>query len=83
MPLELIEVKDPVSFYRIAKNANIILRADPLLIIPLYRLTFYIDTRKIEERELAKLFQSISSKLVYVESIKVVDSLKRFIEKRY
>lgn len=83
MPLELIEVKDPVSFYRIAKNASIILRVDPLLIIPLYRLTFYIDIRKIEETELAKLFQSISNKLVYIESIKLTDSLKKFVEERY
>jgi len=83
MPLEMIEVKDPVSFYRIAKNAKIILRADPLLIVPQYRLTFYLDTRKIEEKELAKLFQSISNKLVYIESIKVVDNLKKFVDERY
>ncbi len=83
MPLEMVEIKDPVSFYRIAKNAKIILRADPLLIVPQYRLTFYLDTRKMEEKELAQLFQSISNKLVYIESIKVVDSLKKFVDERY
>lgn len=83
MPLEMIEIKDPVSFYRIAKNAQIILRADPLLIIPQYRLIFYLDTRKIEDKDLARLLQSISNKLVYIESIKVVDSLKKFVDERY
>ncbi len=83
MPIELIEVKDAVSFYRIAKNANIILRADPILIIPFYRLTFYIDTRKLGEEELKRLFQNLSNKMVYIEGIKIVDTLKKFIEDRY
>ena len=83
MPMELIEVRDTVSFYRVAKNANIILRIDPLLIVPLYRLTFYLDIRNIDESEVAKLFQSISNKLVYIEDVKRADSLKSFIEERY
>lgn len=81
MVVELLEIRDASSLYRVGKASNIILRMDPLLIIPLYRLTFFIDMRRLDEGELAEIFRLFRDKIVLINNIHLDESLTRFIEK--
>jgi len=81
MVVELLEIRDASSLYRVGKASNIILRMDPLLIIPLYRLTFFIDMRRLDEGELAEIFRLFRDKIVLIDNIHLDESLTKFIKK--
>jgi hypothetical protein len=83
MVIELLEIRDPASLYKVAKAASIIVRIDPLIIIPLYRLTFFLDLRKIDRDDISEIFRILREKIVIIDNTYLEDSLTSFIKKRF
>lgn len=81
MPIEFFEIKDTVSLYRVAKAATIIIRKDPFIIIPLYRLTFFLDLRKFGDREISEVFKALRDKMVIIDKTVIDESMAKFIDR--
>ena len=79
--IEFLEIKDVLSLYRVAKSANIIIRKDPFIIIPSYRLTFFLDLRKFKDEEIPEIFKTLRDKMVIVDKAILEGSLADFINK--
>ena len=78
----MLEIRDPASLYKVAKAANIIVRIDPFIIVPVYRLTFFLDLRKIDREEISEIFRILREKIVVIDNTYIEDSITSFIKRR-
>jgi hypothetical protein len=54
---------------------------DPLIIVPLFGLTFFLDLRKLREDEVKEIFTKFREKIVLVNSIVMEDSMIDLVKK--
>lgn len=81
MPKEFLELTSLDALIRVAEEAKVLVRIDPLIIVPLFGLTFFLDLRKINENEVKEIFTKFREKIVLVNSIVMEDSMIGLVKK--
>lgn len=81
MPKEFLELTSLDALVKVAEEAKVVIRMDPIIIIPLYGLTFFLDLRKMNEGEVKEIFLKLREKIVLVNRIVMEDSLNDLIKK--
>lgn len=81
MPKEFLELTSLDALVKVAGEAKVVIRMDPIIIIPLYGLTFFLDLRKMNEGEVKEIFLKLREKIVLVNRIVMEDSLNDLIKK--
>jgi len=81
MPKEFLELTSLDALVKVAEEAKVIVRMDPLIIVPLFGLTFFLDLRKLREDEVKEIFTKFREKIVLVNSIVMEDSMIDLIKK--
>ncbi|MEM0053214.1 MAG: hypothetical protein QXL89_03445 [Nitrososphaeria archaeon] len=81
MPKEFLELTSLDALVKVAEEAKVVIRMDPIIIIPLYGLTFFLDLRKMNEGEIKEIFLKLREKIVLVNRIVIEDSLSDLIKK--
>jgi len=81
MPKEFLELTSLDALIKVAEEAKVIVRMDPLIIVPLFGLTFFLDLRKLREDEVKEIFTKFREKIVLVNSIVMEDSIINLVKK--
>ncbi|MCX8188285.1 MAG: hypothetical protein N3F64_01070 [Nitrososphaeria archaeon] len=81
MGKEFLEITSLDALIKVAEEAKVVIRMDPIIIIPLYGLTFFLDLRKMNEGEVKEIFIKLRDKIVLVNRIVMEDSLSDLIKK--
>jgi len=81
MPKEFLELASLDALIKVAEEAKVIVRMDPLIIVPLFGLTFFLDLRKLREDEVKEIFTKFREKIVLVNSIVMEDSIIDLVKK--
>ncbi|MGB9727056.1 MAG: hypothetical protein ACPLZF_01490 [Nitrososphaeria archaeon] len=81
MAREFLELTSVDALIRVAEEAKVVVRMDPLIVVPLYGLTFFLDLRKMNEVEVKEIFAKLREKIVLVNRILMEDSLNDLIRK--
>lgn len=81
MAKEFLELTSLDALIKVAEEAKVLVRMDPLIIVPLYGLTFFLDLRKMSEGEVKEIFMKLREKIVLVNRIIMEDSLSDLIKK--
>lgn len=81
MPKEFLELTSLDSLIKVADEAKVLVRIDPLIIVPLFGLTFFLDLRKLNENEVKEIFTKFREKIVLVNSIVIQDSMIDLVKK--
>ena len=81
MPKEFLELTSLDALIKVAGEAKVIVRMDPLIIVPLFGLTFFLDLRKLREDEVKEIFTKFREKIVLVNSIVMEDSIIDLVKK--
>jgi hypothetical protein len=81
MPKEFLELTSLDALVKVAEEAKVIVRMDPLIIVPLFGLTFFLDLRKLREDEVKEIFTKFREKIVLVNSIVMEDSMIDLVKK--
>ncbi len=76
-----MELTSVDALIRVAEEAKVVVRMDPLIVVPLYGLTFFLDLRKMNEVEVKEIFAKLREKIVLVNRILMEDSLNDLIRK--
>ncbi|MEM2153736.1 MAG: hypothetical protein QXY76_02400 [Nitrososphaeria archaeon] len=81
MPKEFLELTSLDALVKVAEEAKVVIRMDPIIVIPLYGLTFFLDLRKMNDVEVKEIFLKLREKIVLVNRIVMEDSLSDLIKK--
>jgi hypothetical protein len=81
MPKEFLELTSLDALVKVAEEAKVMVRMDPLIIVPLFGLTFFLDLRKLREDEVKEIFTKFREKIVLVNSIVMEDSMIDLVKK--
>jgi len=81
MPKEFLKLTSLDALVKVAEEAKVIVRMDPLIIVPLFGLTFFLDLRKLREDEVKEIFTKFREKIVLVNSIVMEDSMIDLVKK--
>ncbi len=81
MVKEFLELTSLDALVKVAEGAKVVIRMDPLILIPLYGLTFFLDLRKMNDGEVKEIFMKLREKIVLVNRIVMEDSLSDLIKK--
>ncbi|MEM1985385.1 MAG: hypothetical protein QXG36_05130 [Nitrososphaeria archaeon] len=81
MPKEFLELTSLDALVKVAEEAKVVIRMDPIIVIPLYGLTFFLDLRKMNDGEVKEIFLKLREKIVLVNRIVMEDSLSDLIKK--
>ena len=76
----VLKVADVDSFLRLAEGAHVVIRLDPLLMVNLYGLIFYIDLGELDRNEVRRVLTALKDKMVSVKGVRRADSLSSFVE---
>ena len=77
---EVLEISDVDSLLRLANFANVIIRKDPFLVVPIYGQVFLLDLGKLDKDDVRRALVSLREKIVNVRSVRRVSSLAELLE---
>jgi len=80
MVREFLELTSVEALVKVAEEAKVVIRMDPIIIVPLYGLTFFLDLRKMKEGEVKEIFMKLREKIVLVNRIVLKDSLNELVK---
>lgn len=75
-----MELTSVEALVKVAEEAKVVIRMDPIIIVPLYGLTFFLDLRKMKEGEVKEIFMKLREKIVLVNRIVLKDSLNELVK---
>lgn len=78
---DFLEITDIDALARVTRGAELVIRADPIIVIPIHGLSFFLDLRKVKEDEVREVFRVIREKMVIVNKVVVSESLSDLISR--
>lgn len=79
MPRDYMEVENVEDFLKVAEKTDIVIRADPFLLVNYYGIFIYIDLRKLKSQDIRKLLVDLKNKIIHVRRHKTVSSLEELL----
>ncbi len=74
-----MEVESVEDFLKVADKVDIVIRADPLLLVNYFGIFIFIDLRKLESHSIRKLISELKGKIIHVRRHKSASSLEELI----
>ncbi len=82
MVREFMEIEDPRTFRKVAKQSPLVIRRDPFLFAQYFAMMFFIDLAGLKETEVKDLFGALREKMIIVGRTVEATSIAEFIKKR-